>query len=41
VEEIRGESKYNLFIAPQDPSVPFFDYLSRMRRRAAKAGGRY
>ena len=41
VEEITGQSKYNLFIPPQDPSVPFFDYLSKMRKRAARSGGRY
>ncbi len=41
VEEITGESKYNLFIPPQDPSIPFFDYISKIRRRAAKLGGRY
>ncbi|MCE4612990.1 MAG: DUF655 domain-containing protein [Desulfurococcales archaeon] len=41
VEEITGESKYNLFIPPQDPGIPFFDYLSKMKKRAARAGGRY
>jgi putative nucleotide binding protein len=32
LEEIKGEAKYYLFVRPRDPSLPFLDYLSIMRR---------
>ncbi len=31
VEELSGQSKYNLFVEPPDPSVPFVDYMSVIR----------
>ncbi|MGC9071151.1 MAG: DUF655 domain-containing protein [Acidilobus sp.] len=31
VEELSGQSKYNLFVEPSDPSIPFLDYLSLIR----------
>ncbi|ESQ24817.1 MAG: putative RNA-binding protein [uncultured Acidilobus sp. JCHS] len=31
VEELSGQSTYNLFIEPESPSVPFLDYLSVLR----------
>ena len=31
LEELSGQSKYNLFVEPADPSVPFVDYLSVIR----------
>ncbi|MGC9210501.1 MAG: DUF655 domain-containing protein [Acidilobus sp.] len=31
VEELSGQSKYNLFVEPQSPGVPFLDYLSIIR----------
>ncbi len=40
MEELSGQSKYNLFVQPQHPGVPFLDYLSIIMPRYAGKEGR-